>query len=260
MRHEIASLFAEFAPHQRLLEVSYLTRGLSNDNYYLRADDGGYLLKCYRRNWPGEALAAQCDFASLGLCPSPLWQDPERKVAIFEYHEGEEAKRFNGQLVEHLARIHDYSREGEALDLAEALAPYRAMAEFAPFADAVDTALATIARLPVTLGYCHNDLVADNIILTEAGITLIDFEYAGVNDVYFDLAALSLSYGMQDLEISDLLSLYHAQNGAQPKEGSGEEKLTCFRLIYGVLSYCWYVQRGARQQAESLRVQLMPQE
>ncbi len=47
--------------------------------------------------------------------------------------------------------------------------------------------------MPFNAGFCHNDLVKDNIIVNASGMYLIDFEYAQTNDVYFDLAALAVS-------------------------------------------------------------------
>jgi len=43
---------------------------------------------------------------------------------------------------------------------------------------------------------CHNDLVPENILRTPSGLTLIDWEYSGMNDPAWDLASVILESGL----------------------------------------------------------------
>ena len=40
---------------------------------------------------------------------------------------------------------------------------------------------------------CHNDLLAANFLATPDGLRLIDWEYAGMNDAYFDLGNFAVN-------------------------------------------------------------------
>ncbi len=53
--------------------------------------------------------------------------------------------------------------------------------------------IARDALLEVSLG--HGDLVSSNVLLTEGGLTLIDWEYAGPQPIAFDLAKLHINAG-----------------------------------------------------------------
>ena len=56
---------------------------------------------------------------------------------------------------------------------------------------------------------CHNDLLCQNIIETDAGqLMLIDWEYAAVGDPYFDLAIVVQHHGLEESRAGGLLASY----------------------------------------------------
>ncbi|HEX5526809.1 MAG TPA: phosphotransferase [Solirubrobacterales bacterium] len=55
---------------------------------------------------------------------------------------------------------------------------------------------------------CHNDLLAANFIRTAQGIRLIDWEYAGMNDRYFDLGNFAVNNEFDEDGETALLSAY----------------------------------------------------
>jgi thiamine kinase-like enzyme len=61
---------------------------------------------------------------------------------------------------------------------------------------------------------CHNDLLAANVIEDDDGdMRLIDWEYAGMNDRFFDLANLAANNGLTDADQAVLLDAYFARPG-----------------------------------------------
>ncbi len=52
---------------------------------------------------------------------------------------------------------------------------------------------AAFARSPMPVVPCHNDLLPGNVLFADDRVWLLDFEYAGMNDVFFDLANLSVN-------------------------------------------------------------------
>jgi aminoglycoside phosphotransferase (APT) family kinase protein len=67
---------------------------------------------------------------------------------------------------------------------------------------------AAFARSPMPLVPCHNDLLPGNVLFDEGRTWLLDFEYAGMNDVFFDLGNLSVNCGLQPDAEADLLRAY----------------------------------------------------
>ena len=57
---------------------------------------------------------------------------------------------------------------------------------------------AAFAAAPTTSVPCHNDLLPANVLFDSERVWLLDFEYAGMNDVFFDLANLSVNNSFDD--------------------------------------------------------------
>jgi thiamine kinase-like enzyme len=55
---------------------------------------------------------------------------------------------------------------------------------------------------------CHNDLLAANFIRTSRGIQVVDWEYAGMGDRYFDLGNFAVSNGLDESGEARLLTAY----------------------------------------------------
>ena len=55
---------------------------------------------------------------------------------------------------------------------------------------------------------CHNDLLSANFIGSPKGVRIIDWEYAGMNDRYFDLGNFAVNNELDESEEAALLSAY----------------------------------------------------
>jgi thiamine kinase-like enzyme len=76
-----------------------------------------------------------------------------------------------------------------------------------------DRALETAARVerargPAAERPCHNDLLTANFIDDGPRIRIVDWEYAGMGDVFFDLANFTVNNGLSKDETSALLHAY----------------------------------------------------
>jgi thiamine kinase-like enzyme len=66
-------------------------------------------------------------------------------------------------------------------------------------------------RSPRTTRPCHNDLLSDNFLRGEGHLWLVDYEYAGMGDPYFDLGNLSINNGLSDGAQETLLRVYFGE-------------------------------------------------
>ncbi|HWT89946.1 MAG TPA: choline kinase family protein [Solirubrobacterales bacterium] len=55
---------------------------------------------------------------------------------------------------------------------------------------------------------CHNDLLAANFIRSPQGIRIVDWEYAGMNDRYFDLGNFAVNNELDEAQEAELLAAY----------------------------------------------------
>lgn len=75
----------------------------------------------------------------------------------------------------------------------------------------IERAFATAPTDPVP---CHNDLLPSNVLFGPERVWLLDFEYAGMNDVFFDLANLSVNSELTAANDERLLRLYFGGTSA----------------------------------------------
>jgi len=91
------------------------------------------------------------------------------------------------------------------------LAHERGVAIPAVYDEAHDHALrieASFATHPMQAALCHNDLLNANFLLDGAHAWIVDYEYAGMGDPFFDLANLSVNNGFPPATQELLLRLY----------------------------------------------------
>jgi len=77
--------------------------------------------------------------------------------------------------------------------------------ELAAGARAIQGALTGPEHVPVA---CHNDLLTANFLFDGTRTRIVDWEYAGMGDRYFDLGNLSVNNGFADADDEALLAAY----------------------------------------------------
>ncbi|MGW7679434.1 phosphotransferase enzyme family protein [Kribbella sp. NPDC054772] len=202
-----------------------LLRSLVNDVYVLATDDARYVLKLYRRDWrdPDEIrwetglsahlLAAGVLVPRLRSLPDGdtvgLLETPEgpRPFTLSEHVEGTKLyPPFTDELYvafgAQLAAFHDaadnytspyFRRPVEAAQrLDEALADILAVDDaeenlLRSLADAVRNNVAQYSKA----GTCHGDASMDNVLLTEQGLLLLDFDLAAVGPPAADFCGVA---------------------------------------------------------------------
>ena len=82
---------------------------------------------------------------------------------------------------------------------------------------------------------CHNDLVEGNFLFTKDALYLIDFEYAGYNDYYFDIASFISENDLNYEETITFLKAYFTN------EECNYDKLKVFLNFCDLLWYTWAI-------------------
>jgi thiamine kinase-like enzyme len=70
---------------------------------------------------------------------------------------------------------------------------------------------AAFAEDPMPLRPCHNDLLESNFLLRDGHIWVVDHEYAGMGDPFFDLGNLSINNALSDDAQDRVLRLYFGE-------------------------------------------------
>ena len=148
-----------------------------------------------------------------------------RRVAA-ALHKLHDASPIAGRFDAH-AVVEEYRREAEAhrVQVPDAFAAAHAMSE-----------RIRVARGPQPLVPCHNDLLNANF-LDDGEIRIVDWEYAGMGDRFFDLANFSVNHEFGTAEDDVLLAEYFGESTAARVESLAMMKfMSDFReAMWGVL-------------------------
>ena len=99
---------------------------------------------------------------------------------------------------------------------------------------------AFVAR-PVELRPCHNDLLNANFIDDGQRIRIVDWEYAGMGDAFFDLGNFSVNHGLSPQEDRALLAAYDGAPGPTEVAPDRLARLTLMRIVSDFREAMWGV-------------------
>ncbi|MBA2460885.1 MAG: phosphotransferase [Actinobacteria bacterium] len=146
-----------------------------------------------------------------------------------------------------LRRVHDGPPIAARFDAFRVVERYRAtaLAHGVAIPAAFDAAKALTteierARGSQPLRTCHNDLLSANLIQAGERIVIVDWEYAGMGDVVFDLANFSANNALAENENRELLGAYFGELRAED-----EDALRLMRFMSDFREAMWgVVQQG----------------
>ena len=221
------------------LRTSVLSGGITNRNY--RVDTGGEsfvvrisgdnteLLGINRQNERAATMAA----AALGIGPEVVYFiEPEGcLVARFlagnpimpdEMRQPETVR----QIAASLKRVHAMPAIPGSFSPFQVVTQYRLLANehgvtgypagFEELCERMQVVEAAFGRAPVSACPCHNDLLNENFLRDNltGQIRILDWEYAGMGDPYFDLANLAAQHAFRDEHDRLLLEAYSGEVAA----------------------------------------------
>jgi thiamine kinase-like enzyme len=209
----------------RPLELEPLGGGITNRNFKVAVDGGEYVLRIGGRDTAllGIDRAAEHDAsataARLGIGPEVVAFVDECLVTRFVAGEnGDPEPREAGAL---LRRLHDgppFRGRFDAFRVVEAYAAAAVARGVAPPL-AYERAQAVAGRIEARRGRpqprpCHNDLLPANFVRDGGRLWLVDWEYAGMGDPYFDLGNFAVNNGLDEAGERELLAGYGGGDAA----------------------------------------------
>ena len=215
------------------LDIEPLEGGITNRNYVVAVQGRQYVLRLPGERTEllgidrGSEAEAAMRAASLGIGPPVLGELPGAGTLITQLVPGAhlQGARFAERLADVISLLRRFHQSGP---LANAFPIHRVVERHARDAAANGVAPpaayeglrlasqrieAAFARAPRPLVPCHNDLLPANLLFDEARVWLLDYEYAGMNDAFFDLANLSVNAGFDQAADERLLHLYFGSVG-----------------------------------------------
>ncbi len=213
------------------LELEPLGGGITNRNFKVTTHGEAFVLRIGGKDTALLGIdreaerAATLAAAELGVGPEVIaFLEPEGYL-VTRFVEGaplpvEEMHRPEGlrRVAETLRRVHEGPRFPARFDSFRVVEAYLATATARgvipppEYERAKETAKeierARGSQQPVP---CHNDLLNANFIAADGDVRIVDWEYAGMGDRFFDLANFSINHELGDAENEELLAAYFGE-------------------------------------------------
>jgi len=222
-----------FFDDKQVVDIEKIETQFEGNELYRIGTDGGVFAVRRMDRGDGDPLSEyviSSMAAKIGIAPQIYCFDPENLLMVSQWIEGESKQRLNADelisLVKTLKTLHSvkFSEQNiQTVDLKTLVKQNEIISEAFDICD----------RYPGSKALCHNDPNPRNIIWRNKQPYLIDFEYAGLNDVYFDLAAVSVEFGLSEVAQRLMMEEYWEE------EACHFDKLYACKAIYEELRRQW---------------------
>lgn len=212
------------------LVVTELTGGITNKNYKITENDESYVLRMGGNETKHLGIDRKIEYecsllaSQIGIAPEPVvFLEPEGYiVARFISGKGIPAEEIGTE--ENIKRVLDSMKAYHALDFFPgSFSPFRVAEEYAKTASSFNVELPekmdwyleksheieqAMYRELLQPCPCHNDLLNGNFIDDGTRIRILDWEYAGMGDIFFDLGNFAVQHEFNDEQDETLLRAY----------------------------------------------------
>src|SRR5688572_16756943 len=216
----------QFASASNLI-ITELTGGITNKNYKITDNGESYVLRMGGNETKYLGIDRKIEYecsllaSQIGIAPEPIaFLEPEGYiVARFISGMGIPAEEIGSE--ENIDRVLESMKAYHALKyFPGSFSPFRVAEEYAKTANSFNVKLpdkmewyleksseiekAMYGREPLQRRPCHNDLLNLNFIDDGARIRILDWEYAGMGDIFFDLGNFAVQHDVK-IEQDDIL-------------------------------------------------------
>jgi homoserine kinase type II len=245
--HEALAAWLQPLALGKLLEHAGIAAGMQNSNYFVTTESGRFVLTLFEALSPQQLdfyLALMAHLGQKGVpCPQPLADAAGRRWRLLQGKPAALLTCLRGREIDppEVAHCHALGRQLAELHVAgmdfpcalpnpcgaewrqktgEKLLPLLAADEHALLADELaQQALADFSALPS--GIIHADLFRDNVLWDESGCLtgVLDFYFAGVDSLLFDLAVAANDWCQDERQLSALIDGYASIRPLTTAEG-----------------------------------------
>ena len=247
----------------RSLEIEELTGGITNRNYKITADGEPFVLRMGGNETQFLGIDRKIEYecsrlaAQIGIAPEPVaFLEPEGYI-LARFISGNRIPAEEIWIEEKIQRVVESIKAYHSLDFFPGtFSPFRVAEEYAKTArifkvelpekmdwyleKSREIASTMYGRQPLQPRPCHNDLLNGNFIDDGQRIRILDWEYAGMGDLFFDLGNFAVQHEFDNEQDEAVLRAYF---GAPSDSQRARQKL--MKVMSDLREAMWaQVQRG----------------
>ena len=246
----------------RDVRVEALGGGITNRNFRVDVDGECFVVRLSGKDTEllgidreAERRAAKAAHEA-GVAPEVVAYLAEHRVLVTRFIEGDplppedlERQEVMAAVVDSIRAIHHMGTLASTFDAFRIVRDYRETAEahgvrvpdaFHQALEVAERIAAAFAVRPLPARPCHNDLLNANFLVVDGRVVIVDYEYAGMGDLFFDLGNFSINNGISEDAQERLLELYFG--AARP---ANRARLKLMRIMSDFREATWgVVQQG----------------
>ena len=214
--------------------ITELTGGITNKNYKITSNGESYVLRMGGNETKFLGIDREVEYecsrlaAQIGVAPEPIAFIAPEGFILARFISGKGIPAEEIGIEENIRRVVESMRAYHALEsFPGSFSPFRVAEEYARTARSFDVKLpekmdwylkksreietALYGREPLALHPCHNDLLNGNFIDDGSRFRILDWEYAGMGDIFFDLGNFAIQHEFNDEQDEILLKAYFGE-------------------------------------------------
>lgn len=218
--------------NEEILECTLLkNQGYCNTNYLLQTKNKKYLIRKFKLSTPDREFEFKVQKAAYksNLAAKPLLLDKLNDLMICEFLDGYHKVKLSK---ENLKKIALLLRKLHKVKIRQK--PSNVNNFFTSKSKEVKQALASLEKYSTEYVLCHNDLNPQNILFSNT-VKFIDWEYASINDRYFDLASVCIEFNLNKKD-----EVYFLKNYFSNADTINKDKLNTYKIVYSALCLQWF--------------------
>jgi thiamine kinase-like enzyme len=214
------------------LKVTPLGGGITNQNYRVETGEGSFVLRISGANTELLGIDREIEYAAnsaaaaIGVAPEVYFFLRPEGYLITRFIQGKPVPVEEIGRPENIRRVVEVLRRVHAMPpIPGTFSPFRMVESYAEIARGYQVAFpetfgwllerkqeieAAFVRDPFTPRPCHNDLLNGNF-LDDGQLRILDWEYAGMGDVFFDLANFAVHHTFSEDQDRLLLESYFGE-------------------------------------------------
>lgn len=232
-------------------EIEKLTKlenqGVCNLIYKLQTSKKEYILRVFKyahtnKKSRKNEIKIQKKACKKNIAAKIYIHDEVNSLMICDFLKGDHKQKLSNKdiktLVKSLKKLHHIKIKDKAYEIEEDFKNYKKLLKDRKSEQLIKASLLELKKIKKhksTKVLCHHDLNKENILFNKNKAMFIDWEFACINDSFFDLANICIEFKLNKSQEKVLLKKY-----LKKVKKSDLEKLASYKIVYKNLWILWF--------------------